>query len=197
MEGGAGPPGDVIEDGIAIQPPLISAAGGAPLQQPQLMEMLMQQQQIIQQLLAAQQSSVSLRQTDNGSSLNKVKLPPFWEKDTAAWFRLVEEILEAHHVTDLRARYRLTLLSVPQHILERARGVLNAADTAADPYSELKSRLIELLTPSELDQVNSIIWGAELGGRRPSEMMDGMLAALPQGEPAGLLFKGQAEQATH
>lgn len=120
----------------------------------------------------------------------KVKLPPFWEKDAAAWFKLVEEIFAASNVVDPRARYRQVLLHVPQALLERARGVLNAADTAADPFGELRKRLVDLCTPSKLDQINSIIWGAELGGRRPSELMDAMLAALPPGEADGLLFKG-------
>ena len=48
---------------------------------------------------------------------------------------------------------------------------------------------MELLTPSLLDQCTSILWGADLGGRRPTELMETMLAALPPGEPAGHLFK--------
>ena len=60
----------------------------------------------------------------------------------------------------------------------------------ADPYKALRDRLVELLTPNVLDQVNNIIWGPELGGRQPSERMDKMLASLPPGDPDGLLFKG-------
>jgi hypothetical protein len=48
---------------------------------------------------------------------------------------------------------------------------------------------VDLLTPSVLDRCTSILWGAELGGRRPSELMDSMLATLPAAEPAGELFK--------
>ena len=51
--------------------------------------------------------------------------------------------------------------------MERARGVLSLADTVADPFKELKDRLVELLPPSELNQFTSILWGAELSGRRP------------------------------
>ena len=32
----------------------------------------------------------------------------------------------------------------------------------ADPFKELKDRLVKQLTPSELDQWTSILWGAEL-----------------------------------
>ena len=158
----------------------------------QLVEQQQQQFALQQQLMAMQAGG---RGQDPAATVaaaagNKVKLPPFWEKDAAAWFGLVDKILEESNIVDARARYRAALLHIPQHLLERARGVINAAAATVDPYGELKARLIELLTPSKLDLINSILWGAELGGRRPSEMMDSMLAALPPGEAAGLIFKG-------
>ena len=74
-------------------------------------------------------------------------------------------------------------------MLERARGILTLPDTAAHPFTELKDRLVELLTPSVLDQCTNILWGAELGGRRPTELLEVMMAALPPDEPAGHIFK--------
>lgn len=120
----------------------------------------------------------------------KVKLPAFWDKDPVAWFQLADAVFNRLHVQGSRLRYEHVLMSLPPEVLERVRGVLHAAAGLADPYKALRDRLVELLTPNVLDQVNSIIWGPELGGRRPSEMMDKMLASLPPGEPDGLLFKG-------
>ena len=54
-----------------------------------------------------------------------------------------------------------------------ARGVLSLADMVADSFKELKDRLGKLLTPSELDQCTSIVWGAELGGPRHTELIGG------------------------
>ena len=48
-------------------------------------------------------------------------------------------------------------------MLERARGILSLADTVADPFGELRDRLVERLTPRLLDLCTSILWGAELG----------------------------------
>ena len=31
---------------------------------------------------------------------HKVKLPAFWEKDAAAWFRLAEAVMEDNHVVE-------------------------------------------------------------------------------------------------
>ena len=68
-------------------------------------------------------------------------------------------------------------------MLERARGILTLANTAVHPFTELKDRLVELLTPSILDQCTSILWGAELGGRRQTELLEVMMAALLPGGP--------------
>ena len=48
---------------------------------------------------------------------------------------------------------------------------------------------MELLTPSILDACTSILWGAELGGRRLTELLEVMMGALPPDEPTGHLFK--------
>ena len=77
----------------------------------------------------------------------------------------------------------MVLLHIPQHVLERDRGILSLASTAVDPFRKLKERLVELLTPS------LSCTSAPLGGRRPTEFMEVMIAALPTGELAGHLFK--------
>ena len=55
--------------------------------------------------------------------------------------------------------YRTVLLHIPHHVLERARGILTLAHTAVHPFTELKNRLVELLTPSILDKCTVILWG--------------------------------------
>ena len=65
--------------------------------------------------------------------------------------------MEDNHVVDPQVMYRTVLLHIPQHVLERARGILSLADTSVDPFMELKNRLVELLTPSILDQCTSIL----------------------------------------
>ena len=79
---------------------------------------------------------------------HKVKLPAFWEKDAAAWFRLAEAVMEDNHVVEQRVMYRTVLLHIPHQVLERARGIFTLADTAVHPFTELKDRLVELLTPA-------------------------------------------------
>jgi len=120
----------------------------------------------------------------------KVKLPQFWHNDAAAWFNLAVSTFNRLGVHGSQLRYEHTLMALPPEILERVRGVLSAAATLQDPFKALRDRLVELLTPNILDQVNTILYAPELGGRRPSELMDSLLASLPPGEADGLLFKG-------
>ena len=76
------------------------------------------------------------------------------------------------HVVEESVMYRTVILHIPHHVLERARGILSLADTAEFPFTELKNRLVEFLTPSILDRCNGILRGAELGGRRPTELLE-------------------------
>ena len=84
--------------------------------------------------------------------------------------------------------YRTVLLHIQHHVLERTRGILTLVNTAVHPFTKLKKRLVELLTPSILDKCTSILWGAELGGRRPTELLEVMMVALPPDEAAGHIF---------
>ena len=113
------------------------------------------------------------------------KDPIFWEKDEAAWFGLAEFVLDDNHVQDPFVKYRMVLIHFLHHVLERAGGILILADTAVDPFKELKDRLVELLTLNLLDQSTSILWGAELDGQRPTKLMEVMMASCHLGsQPA-------------
>ncbi len=120
---------------------------------------------------------------------HQIKLPQIWCKDIVAWFTLVESTFNRYRVEDSRMRFDLTLPALSEDALERVRAVLHMAPAAADPYLELKRRLVEVYTPSVLDLAYRILYAPELGGRRPSELMETMLASLPPGEPPGILFK--------
>jgi len=121
--------------------------------------------------------------------LHQIKLTPFWTKDVASWFTLTESTFNRYRLENSRLRFDIVLQALPEDTIERVRAVLRAAPTAADPYQALKARLLDIYTPSPLDLVHRIMFAPELGGRRPSELMDSLLAALPPGEPAGILFK--------
>ena len=184
---GDGPPGDddYYDVGEDIRPSSSSFNPNAAAWDPEKMEL----HRIVNRLLALEERRAQPAQPVEHAVPHKVKLPPFWEKDAAAWFRLAEAVMGDNHVVEEAVMYRTVILHIPHHVLERARGILSLADTAEFPFTDLKSRLVELLTPSILDACTGILRGVELGGRRPTELLEVLMAALPPDEPAGHLFK--------
>lgn len=120
----------------------------------------------------------------------KIKLADFWKKDVISWFALAESTFRRYGVRDKQFMFDLVLPSLPDDALEHVKSVLRAAYTSADPYVLLKERLIQLYSPDDLDLTYKILNTSELGDRKPSQLMESMLALLPTGETDGLLFKG-------
>ncbi len=119
----------------------------------------------------------------------KIQLTPFWCKDPLAWFRLAEATFNRSGVRDRVLMFDLVLPAIPEDALEQVRHILRTAHSMADPYQELKEELVKLYTPNVLEQLYGIVYAPELGGQSPSQLMNKLLAMLPPGEPAGLLFK--------
>ena len=117
-------------------------------------------------------------------------LPPLWTKDPRSWLTLAESTFNRHGIVDSRLRFDLTLPALPWESIKQVRGILHAVDDLAEPYVALKERLLEIYTPNPLEQCFKLLYAAELGDeRRPSQIMESMLALLPPGELDGLLFK--------
>ena len=111
----------------------------------------------------------------------KVKLLSFWTKDTCSWFTLAESTFNRSGIADPQLHFDLVLPALPEEVIQQLRGILHAVNDIADPYRALKIRLLDLFTPKPLDQCQKIINGGDLGNRRPSQLMEDMLALLPPG----------------
>lgn len=119
----------------------------------------------------------------------RCKLTPFWIRKPAAWFAWAESSFNRCHVDDTRARFDLVLTALSEDMLDRIGSVLATVDELPDPYETLKGRLMEMFAVDPMDRMYGLLFAAELGDRRPSQMMDDLLAMLPTGERDGLLFK--------
>ena len=71
---------------------------------------------------------------------HKVKLPGFWEKDPAVWFRLAEAVMEDNHVVNPQVMYRTVLLHIPHHVLERASAPASCGGQSLEDGGPLSSR---------------------------------------------------------
>ena len=88
-----------------------------------------------------------------------------------------------------RLCFDLTLPALPEEVIEQVRGVLHMVHKLDRLYVALKARLLQLLTPKPAYTCLKLIFSGELGDRRPSQLMETMLALLPPGEEDGILFK--------
>ena len=69
----------------------------------------------------------------------KVKLPPFWTRDSRSWFALAESTFHRSGIADTRLCFDLVLPALPEEVIEQLRGILHTIDDIADPYSALKT----------------------------------------------------------
>ena len=92
-------------------------------------------------------------------------------------------------MVDSRLRFDLVLPMLPEEAIEQIGGSLHGVDNLDCQYVALKEQLLQLYMPKPMDQIFKLIYGAELGDRRLSQLMESMLALLPPGEDDRLLFR--------
>ena len=51
----------------------------------------------------------------------KVKLPPFWTRDSRSWFTLAESTFNRSGIADTRLRFDLVLPALPEEVIEQLR----------------------------------------------------------------------------
>ena len=64
------------------------------------------------------------------------------------------------------------------------------ATSSSTPYEDLKAKLVSSYTLTRWQRINKLIHHPALGDRRPTALMDAMLALLPDDEVPGSLFLG-------
>ena len=109
---------------------------------------------------------------------HKVKLPPFWEKDAAAWFKLAEAVLEDNHVRDPWIMCRTVILHSP-HPPPRAGEGQGGPEPAGGPLQGDEGQTCGATHPQRAELVHQHLVGSEVGSRRPTELTEVLLASLP------------------
>ena len=68
--------------------------------------------------------------------------------------------------------------------------IMGSAASSATPFEDLKDKLVSSYTLSCWQKVSWLIHHPGLGDRRPTALMDTMLALLPEDKTLGSLFLG-------
>ena len=75
--------------------------------------------------------------------------------------------MDREHVYDSKHRLDIVLKFLTEDIIEHIWDVLREATRLADPYSTLKSELVQVFLPNVLEQLNRIVFAPELGVNHP------------------------------
>ena len=94
-------------------------------------------------------------------------------------------------MTQSRTKFDHVVQKLPQNVMVSVRSlVLNSSATSSTPYEDLKAKLVAFYTLPLWQRVSKLIHHPALGDRRPTALMDAMLALLPEDEVPGSLFLG-------
>jgi len=112
-----------------------------------------------------------------------VKLPEFWVSDPDMWFSQTEAVFRRSNVTASFTKYDHVLMKLPEAVVVSVRNLVAAVrPTDPDPYEKLKARLTASYAKTRWQQVFALLRHPDIGDRRPSQLMNEMLALLPAGE---------------
>ncbi len=117
----------------------------------------------------------------------EVKLPQFWPSRLAAWFRLAESRLRLREIADELVMFDHLLSALPEDVIAAVLDVLE--DTGEEqPYSILKTRLLETHVLSDFEKMELLFKVPVLGARKPSQLLTAMLEVCPANEEKTKLF---------
>ena len=116
-----------------------------------------------------------------------LQLPTFWEKQPDIWFFQAEAEFELRNVTADSTKYAYLVKALGQDTAARLRDILAHPPTEGK-YKNMKTRLLDTFGRSREARASDLLHTGPLGDRKPSELMDEMLATLGD-EPMNFLFE--------
>ena len=105
-----------------------------------------------------------------------VKLPDFWSENVAAWIKQAEAQFRIAKVSNPQLQFDYVIQKLDHDTVDRIQDLI--LDPPADnQYEVLKQRLLSTYTKSIYEKLSAFYAIPPLGDRRPTELMDQLLAA--------------------
>jgi hypothetical protein len=119
-----------------------------------------------------------------------VKLPEFWMADPEMWFTQADSVFRRAGIKNSLTKYDYAMQKLPCEVLQSVRELARRIRTGAveDPYEQLEEKLTASYQKSPWQRTFELLDLPELGDRRPSVLMDQMLALLPDDVQPNRLF---------
>lgn len=99
-----------------------------------------------------------------------MKLPTFWTSDPALWFAQVEAIFSTKRIVSQQSKFNFVIASLTPEIAIEVRDLI-INPPQEDPFTILKTELINRTTASEQQRLQKLISSEELGDRKPSQLL--------------------------
>ena len=116
------------------------------------------------------------------------RLPPFWPANANAWFLQAEAQFTLRGITQDATKHAHIVASLDERTASKVADLLATSAAADDKYATLKKRLMERFQLSEQERARRLLELRGLGDRKPSELMEEVLALL-QDEPFSFVIK--------
>ena len=121
------------------------------------------------------------------SAVQLCKLPPFWPEDPDTWIEQVEAQFHLRRVTSDSTKFYYLVAALDPATARRLRDTIKSAPDGAR-YPALKAHLLSAFTMPESERANRLLNLRGLGDRKPSALMDEMVALL-EGQTPCFIFK--------
>ena len=116
-----------------------------------------------------------------------IKLPTFWISGPEAWFAQTEAQFAIRGINQDDTKYFHVVAALDNDTATRALSVITNPPTT-NKYESIKRFLLSAYGLSNTERATALLNSTGLGDRKPSELMDSMLALLGAHEPC-FLFK--------
>ncbi|MFN9685584.1 MAG: hypothetical protein ACK583_10035, partial [Cyanobacteriota bacterium] len=116
-----------------------------------------------------------------------IKLPAFWPNNIISWFAMAEGQFVLRNVNDELIRYYNVLTALPEATINFVADFVEAP-LPADPYTQLRARLLAAHQLTDYQKVEFIKKMPSLGAQKPSELFAEMLRVCPRGQEGNIFF---------
>ncbi|GBN24085.1 hypothetical protein AVEN_15285-1 [Araneus ventricosus] len=110
------------------------------------------------------------------SDVGAIQIPVYNRLDPALWFIMCESTFELavpKPITESVTKFNYVVSHLPPEVASLVRDILKNPD-ATDPYTHLKTELINRSGESSQQEIRQLLSGEELGTRKPSELLRNM-----------------------
>ena len=104
-----------------------------------------------------------------------VKMPPFYRRNVAAWFRTLESQLKLARITSQATKFHHLVSHLPEDI-----AALLLTDSTPENYDNLKEEVVRVIEKSKQEKINDLFDITDIGDDKPSIFVRKLTSKMEQ-----------------